>query len=182
MKTVVSTVLLCLISSICAQAQGQSKMDAIYRDESHCLTAADMRGDKDMPISCYCRDAIANAQYVYKTYIASEKDSNLNGTFLSLVDAINGTCHTDDGMNIAMDSDWKWTGPEVVRTYPADDVINRIEPSKRGKGWVERSVPFTVQLVYRDRQGKVIKTETYSAVEPIPEFTEQHQKPSSIAH
>jgi len=26
-----------------------------YRDESHCLTSPEIRGDKDAPISCYCQ-------------------------------------------------------------------------------------------------------------------------------
>lgn len=41
-----------------------SEMDKVYRDESHCLTLADMRGDKDKPISCFCRDRLADARYV----------------------------------------------------------------------------------------------------------------------
>jgi len=36
----------------------QGKMNKVYKDESHCLTSADMRGERDNPISCFCRDAI----------------------------------------------------------------------------------------------------------------------------
>jgi hypothetical protein len=45
-------------------ASTTNTMDEIYRDESHCLTSPEIRGDKDAPISCYCRDAIAQARYL----------------------------------------------------------------------------------------------------------------------
>jgi hypothetical protein len=57
---------------------------------------------------------------------------------------------------------WKWSGPEVVRTYPSDDVVKRI-PLEKGRSG--RWVPFTVQLVYRNAQGKVTRTENYSSRE-----------------
>src|SRR5215472_9285331 len=59
-------------------------LDKIYGDESHCLVAPEVRSEKDKPISCYCRDAVTDARYVYKTYVLTGKDPNLNGTFLAL--------------------------------------------------------------------------------------------------
>ena len=146
-------------------------------DESHCLTSPDLRGDKDNPISCYCRDAIADARYVYFTYILSGKDRNLNGVFLSLQRYAEDRCSRDRAQVIDMtfiskmdeattSKDWKWDGPEVVRTYPPDDVIQRIKPS--GEHGTGRWLPFTVQLIYRDAQGRVTRTENYSSRELIP--------------
>lgn len=145
-------------------------MDKVYKDESHCLTSADMRGERDNPISCFCRDAIVDARYVYVTYILPAKDRNLKGVFLRLATHIDVTCGPDyEGLEVAMQKDWKWNGPEVVRTYPPDDVIKRIKPESNTK-LVERWVPFTVQLVYRNVQGQMTRTETYSSRELIPDF------------
>jgi hypothetical protein len=59
-------------------------MQKVYMDESHCLTGPEIRGNKDNPISCYCRDAIADARYVHFTYLLPGKDANLYGTFIAL--------------------------------------------------------------------------------------------------
>ena len=67
-----------------AQAGLTSPMDKVYMDESHCLTAADIRSDNDNGVSCFCRDAIADARYVYFTCVLSGKDWNLKGIFLDL--------------------------------------------------------------------------------------------------
>jgi hypothetical protein len=161
-------------------AQGfPTAMQKVYRDESHCLTRADMRSDKDNPISCHCRDAIEDARYVYFAYFLPHKDDNLTGVFLHLQDYAGETCSRDTAERLDMAfiskiedattlKDWKWSGPEVVRTYPPDDVIKRIKPSG-----ATRWIPFTVQLVYRDAQGRVTRTEEYSSREPVPVFPEK---------
>ena len=46
-------------------ANAKTTMDEVYLDQSHCLTSPEVRGDKDAPISCFCRDAIAEARYVF---------------------------------------------------------------------------------------------------------------------
>lgn len=157
-------------------------MQKVYMDESHCLTSPEIRSNKDNPISCYCRDAIVDARYVYFTYLLPFEDRNLDGAFLSLQRYAGEQCSRDtaeameadfiDNIDHATTSkDWKWTGPEVVRTYPPDDVIKRIKPSgEHGSG---RWVPFTVQLIYRDAQGRVMRTEEYSSREFIPVFPEK---------
>jgi hypothetical protein len=163
-------------------ASATNTMDEIYRDESHCLTSPEIRGDQDAPISCFCRDAIAEARYVYFTYILSGKDRNLNGVFLHLQQHAIETCgnpnygepNYDVIYHATETKDWKWNGPEVVRTYPPDNVIERISPErydgkKDGKP-TGRWVPFTVQLVYRDAQGRVTRTENYSSREFEPVF------------
>jgi len=73
-------------------ASWMTEMQKVYSDENHCLTAADMRGNEDMAISCYCRDAIADARYVYHTYLLPGKDRNLGGPFLVLLDRIGEKC------------------------------------------------------------------------------------------
>lgn len=178
-------------TSLAAPAQGHpegqmAEMDRVYGDESHCLTSADMRGDKDNPISCYCRDSIAQARYVYFTYVSVTSprfDRNLAGVFLTLQKYAGEVCSQDAAEGLDMGfigkiqdattlTDWKWDGPEIVRTYPPDDAIKRIKPSgEHGSG---RWVPFTVQLIYRDAQGRVSRTEEYSSREFIPVF---HEKP-----
>ncbi len=163
-------------------ANATNVMDDIYRGESHCLTSPEIRGDKDAPISCYCRDAIAEARYVYFTYLLSWKDRNLNGIFLALQQRAIETCGNpnfgDPNYNVIHGAtetkDWKWNGPEVVRTYPPEDVIERINPERMDERKdlkpTGRWVPFTVQLVYRDAQGRVTRTENYSSREFEPVF------------
>jgi len=149
-----------------------TRLDAVYRDESHCLTAADMRGDQDMQMSCWCRDAIIEARYVYFTYVRGGKDRNLNGVLLSLEGHIDQQCGKghQDAHEVSTRDAWKWTGPEVVRTYPTDAVISRIAPEMRDGKPVGRWVPFTVQLIFRDAQGQVTRTDNYSSRELEPVF------------
>jgi hypothetical protein len=164
-------------------ASATNTMDEIYRDESHCLTEPEIRGDKDAPISCYCRDAIAEARYVYFTYILSGKDRNLNGAFNHLQQHAIETCgnpsYSEPNLGVIVDAteskDWKWNGPEVVRTYPPDNVIERISPETKDGKPVGRWVPFTVQLVYHDPQGRVARTENYSTREFDPVFIKEHK-------
>jgi len=149
--------------------EGSPTLDKIYRDESHCLTIADMRGDQDKHTSCFCRDAIIEARYVHFTY--ASKDPNLDGVFLALVDRIQQQCgQAYAALDVAMRENWRWNGPEVVRTYPSDDIISRIGATPLGGKAVARSVPFTIQLIYRDDKGHVTRTENYSSAEMIPEF------------
>lgn len=170
--TVMMLALILGTSSLALQRKDWSQvadMDKLTSDESHCLTLADMRGDKDMPISCFCRDAIADARYVYFTYILGGKDRNLNGVFLRLEQGIGETCGPGyDSFGAATQEEWKWNGPEVVRTYPSEAVIERIKPETRDGHVVGYWVPFTMQLVYRDAQGRVTRTENYSSRELVP--------------
>jgi len=138
-------------------------MQKVYMDESHCLTVPEIRTNKDNPISCYCRDAIADARYVHFTYLLPGKDANLYGTFLALQLYAGEQCSRDTA---------EWSGPEVVTTFPPDGVIKRIKPS--GEHGAGRWVPYTVQLVYRDAQGRVTRTEEYSTREFRPVFLEKH--------
>jgi hypothetical protein len=115
---------------------------------------------------------------VYFTYILSGKDRNLNGIFLGLQERAIEKCgnpnYGDANYDAISDAteikDWKWNGPEVVRTYPLDNVIERIIPETKDGKPVGRWVPFTVQLVYRDSQGRVPRTENYSSREFDPVF------------
>jgi len=161
--------------------QSSLTLDDIYIDESRCLTMADMRGERDRHISCFCRDAIVDARYVYSTYITTGKDHNLNGVFLTLENNITQTCGDSfDTSGMARSKEWKWYGPEVSRTYPSDEVIERIKPETRNGRAVGRWVPFTIQLIYRDEQGQVTRTENYSRSEfflilpALPVFPEQN--------
>jgi hypothetical protein len=155
--------------TVTAQTANDS-LNKVYQDETHCLTAADMRGDQDKSISCYCRDAIIDWRYVYFTYVLSGKDSNLNGALLTLEQHVREQCgeKCQALLQAAEHESWSWDGPEVVRTYPPDDLMSRITPETRnGKpygGWV----PFTVQLIYRDSRGNITKTEDYSSREFFP--------------
>jgi hypothetical protein len=158
--------LLAALSSVVAQTKNTpswfSELDKVYSDESHCLTLADMRGDGDMPISCFCRDAIADAHYVWFTYLLTEKDRNLRGVFFTLETKIRDTCGAKASASSPhLRRDWKWDGPEVVRTYPSKEVISRIQPDSQGRRWI----PFTVQLVFHNARGDVIRTDTYSSRE-----------------
>lgn len=145
----------------------ENALNKIYYDESHCLTLADMRGDQDMPISCYCRDAIVEARYVNFTYLLSSKDLNLTGIFIVLAGNVSQKCgQTLNAFDIASSKNWKWDGPEVIRTYPPDGVVKRIKPNNDGV----RLVPFTIQLIYRDDKGGVTRTENYSSYYPDLRF------------
>jgi hypothetical protein len=154
-----------VISAAQSNPLSTSTLDKIYGDETHCLTIADMRGEKDRSIACFCRDAIVDARYVYATYIVAGKDANLNGAFLRLEQDIAETCGKDAyyANKVAEENGWVWDGPEVIRTYPSDDVIKRIKPEGAGR-WV----PFTVQLIYRDAQRRIARTENYSSKEFLP--------------
>jgi hypothetical protein len=155
-----------------------TELQKIYLDESHCLASPEIRGDKDNPISCYCRDAIVDARYIYYNYFsasAPHSDPNMAGIVLALQNYAGEMCGRNSSETLnpdfiqkihtaTMEATWKWDGPEVVRTYPPDDVIRQIEPDEQG--WI--SVEYTAVLLWRDSHGQVTKTESFSAVERGP--------------
>ena len=64
-------------SSLYAGTLGNNdKLVMVYSDESHCLVEPEIRGESDKPNSCYCRDAIVDARYVYQNYVIMGKDRN----------------------------------------------------------------------------------------------------------
>lgn len=136
----------------------------IYRDESHCLTAPEIRSDNDKPSSCYCRDTLADMRYMWNTYLLTEKDSNLNGAFLSLVTYATLQCGPTYPPYAVTEQDWQWDGPKVLRNYLADEVIQQLKPDEKGF----RTVPYQVQLIYRDAKRKVVKVESFTAYEKLP--------------
>jgi len=155
----------------CAQDQTNSLND-VYRDESHCLIGPEIRNEKDNPISCYCRDAIVDARYVWQTYLLPPtsgplrgRDENLYGVELRLqVDAKQMCGEQYDVYKAVRTEDWKWNGPEVVRTYPPDDVLLKIKPDSH---WMIHD-EYTVVTLQRDSSGRVVKTESFTAQEMEP--------------
>jgi len=149
-----------------------SELNKVYADESHCLILPEIRNEEDSPISCHCRDAIVDARYVWHTYLVPPtsgplrgRDENLYGTELTL--QINATrmCGETYDVHKAVDAkDWKWNGPEVVRTYPPDEVLRQIKPDSHGMVHYE----YTVVLLYRDSSGRVVRTESFTAGEMEP--------------
>lgn len=156
---------LAMTSKVHAQLPVPTNMDKVYADESHCLVGPEVRSDKDSPISCYCRDAIVDARYVYFTYLLTGKDTNLNGTFLTLQrDATESCGRRFDVDKMTTAKSWKWNGPEVVRIYPPDSEIKRINPDSYGT----RRVKYEVRLVERNRDGRATTLESFSATELLP--------------
>jgi hypothetical protein len=142
-----------------------SVLDKIYSDESHCLIGPEIRQDSDGPISCYCRDALVDARYVYHTYLIAGKDVNLNGTYLALEAHTQQMCGKDYAVfNLVRATNWRWEGPEVRREYLPDEEIKKIAPDK--DGW--RTAPYKVHLTFRDSNQNVIKTEGFVASERLP--------------
>ncbi len=110
---------------------------------------------------------------MYFTYLLPGKDDNLSGIVLTLQNQVSQLCGEKNHAFIheATESkDWKWNGPEVVRTYPPQNVVERISPEMRDGKPTGRWVPFTVQLVYCDAQGRATRTENYSSREWEPVF------------
>lgn len=159
-------------------AQVWTEMQRVYMDESHCLTSPEIRSDKDNSIACFCRDTIADARYIYFNYFtasAPHSDPNMAGIVLALQNYAGELCSRDTAERLSPDfigkiqdattvESWKWDGPEVVRTYPPDDVIRQIKPDKRG--WI--SVEYTAVLLWRDSHGRVTKTKSFTAVDKGP--------------
>jgi hypothetical protein len=100
-----------------------TKLMEVYSDNSHCLSPQDSEGGLD--VSCMCRDAIADARYVY--FGPFQHDQNLVRIYQALEDRIRqpSICGTDLYSNVAkgvaftqavvMDPTWKWSGPIRVR-------------------------------------------------------------------
>lgn len=156
-----------------ARSQFPSDLDKVYADESHCLVSPEIRSEKDNPISCFCRDAIIEARYLYFKYVTADSpnsDPNLRGPFLALQARAEERCSRDKAERLSMDftrrmldattaKDWKWIGPEVVRTYPPDDVLRQIKPD--GQGMIRYD--YTVVILQRDSSGHVVKTDSFTA-------------------
>jgi hypothetical protein len=142
-----------------------NKMDKIYSDESHCLVAPEIRGKNDNPISCFCRDAIMDARYVYQNYLLTEKDKNLNGIYLTLVDHARQMCgEAYDVYKVTQTKEWHWDGPQVTREYLPEREIHKIQPDSNGF----RTVEYKVRLTYIDAGGRVIKVENFTALDKLP--------------
>jgi hypothetical protein len=166
-KALLFAVLVCSPDS--SRAQGASvgnDLDKVYKDESHCLVAPEIRGEADNPLSCWCRDALVDARYVYQGYLITRKDRNLNGAYLALEGTASRMCgdNYDTIHNATHEKGWRWNGPEVVRQYRPDAEIERLTPDSHG--W--RTVAYKVMLIYRDPQGNVTKVENFSASERFP--------------
>ncbi len=142
-----------------------TQMDKVYADESHCLVAPEIRRDSDNQISCYCRDAIMDARYVWGNYLLTGKDRNLNGAYLTLERHARQMCGEHyDVIKAIQTKDWQWNGPEVTRKYPPNSEIEQIKPDGRGF----RTVEYEVRLTYRNRQGRAVKVENFTAFELLP--------------
>ena len=139
---------------------------AVYQDETHCLVGPEIRSAADNPISCYCRDALADAQYVYRTYLINGKDRNLNSTYLTLTGNAQHECGKDfsEVSTLVSQDQLRWNGPEVQRTYPSDAIIDQIPPDSRGF----RRVTYAVRLTFRDEKGQVIRVDAFNATEILP--------------
>ena len=142
-----------------------NKMDMVYSDESHCLVAHEIRGQDDNSISCFCRDAIMDARYVYENYLLTQRDTNLNGVFLTLVEHAQLMCGEKfDVYKATQNTEWQWNGPQVMREYPPEKEINDIQPDSKGF----RTVAYKVRLIYRDSKGIVIKVEKFPSLDRLP--------------
>jgi hypothetical protein len=162
-RSMVAIMALPLTFALCdADGRELSALDNVYRDESHCLVEPEIRSATDRPISCRCRDAIADMQYIRRTYLDTGRDRNLNGAYLTLWDRAQREC--GDGYDVLKAEQSHWNGPEVMRKYPPDSAIERIAAD--GKGF--RRVQYEVRLAYRDAQGQIAKVETFSASEVLP--------------
>jgi|ERR1043166_3592644 hypothetical protein len=160
---------LCLALCVAGQGRAQtpqdwSSLEKIYLDESHCLVAPEIRTEEDRLISCYCRDALADARYVYRTYLLSGKDRNLKGTYIALIGVAEQQCGEAYDVLKATEDAWQWTGPEVIRRYPSDEEIDRITPD--ALGW--RTVIYEVSLLRRDKRGRIEKLKSFTASERLP--------------
>jgi hypothetical protein len=136
----------------------------VYSDESHCLVAPELRGKIDDPISCYCRDAIIDARYVYETYLRTGGDGNLNGAYLTLEHHAQQMCGEQyDVVKAIQTKGWQWSGPQVTREYPPEREINQIQPDSKGF----RTVEYKVHLTYRDPGGHVTRVETLTGLDKL---------------
>jgi hypothetical protein len=157
--------LLCGYSQTITAQIGKNNLNETYKDESHCLTTPEIRGESDNSLSCFCRDAVADARYLYQTYLSTQKDQNLNGAYLQLVSTASKICGNGfDVLDATQSKDWRWNGPEVNRTYPSESAISQLKPDSRGFQTVE----FEVRLTFRDPYGLVTKVENFKALKRLP--------------
>jgi len=180
MKTLAGYFLLVLgMASHTSGTEGQvlSDLDKVYADKSHCLISPEIRSEKDNSISCFCRDAIVDARYLYFTYVLVDPphyDRNVTGPFLALQAHAEEKCSHDEAERLSSDfigrmmdatteKDWKWNGPEVVRRYPPDDVLRQIKPDRQGMIRYE----YTVVILQRDSSGRVVKTDSFTAKDEV---------------
>jgi hypothetical protein len=141
------------------------EIDNAYSDESHCLSAPEIRGEKDNSISCFCRDAIIEPRYVYQNYLLTGKDRNLNGVYLTLVDHARQMCGEEyDVYNATQAEAWQWEGPQVAREYPPESDLLKIKPDSKGF----RTIEYKVHLIYLDKGGRVTKVKDFNASEKLP--------------
>ena len=159
-------ILLLIITELCpSYAENIEDMKKIYSDESHCLVGPEIRGKYDKPVSCFCRDAIVDARYVYQNYLLTERDKNLNGVFLTLWDHAQQVCGENyDILKATETKEWQWTGPEITREYPSGKEIQKIKPD--GNGF--REVQYKVRLIYKDAGGGVLKADNFTAIDRFP--------------
>ena len=158
------------ISSYAWEFVNMNKMDTVYADESHCLAAREIRGQDDSSVSCFCRDAIMEARYVYENYLLTQKDTNLNLAFLTLLEHAQQMCGEKfDVYKATQNTEWQWNGPQVMREYPSEKEINEIQPDSKEF----RTVAYKVRVIYRDLKGIVIKTEHFPALDRLPPNTKK---------
>jgi hypothetical protein len=152
-------------SSYAGELEKINKMNKVYSDESRCLVAPEIRGEKDNSVSCFCRDAIMDARYVYESYLLTGKDRNLNGVYLTLVDHARQMCGEKYNVyNATQTKGWEWDGPQVTREYPPERDLLKIKPDSKGF----RTVEYKVHLIYLDKGGRVIKVDNFTALEKLP--------------
>jgi hypothetical protein len=130
------------------------------------------------------------ARYLYFTYVSVDSphyDRNVTGPFLALQNYAGEKCSRDTAERLSLDfigkiqdattlKDWKWNGPEVVRTSPPDDVLRQIKPDTRGMIQYE----YTVVILQRDSSGRVVKSESFTVRDTAPaDLLKGGSKPSS---
>jgi len=158
------------ISSYAWEFVNMNKMDTVYADESHCLVAREIRGQNDKSISCYCRNDIMEARYVYENYLLTQRDANLNLAYLTLVEHAQQTCGEKLDVYIAtQNTEWQWNGPQVMREYPPEREINKIQLDSKGF----RTVEYKVRLIYRDSKGIETNVDNFTTLDRLPPNTKK---------
>jgi len=131
----------------------------VYGDDSHCLVANELRGMKDKPISCFCRDAIMDARYLYQTYLITRKDQKLYGAYLTLENHAQQMCGEKyDVCKAIQTKEWQWDGPQVTRGHEVKILSNNDG---------SRSLEYKVYLTYFGTRGDVIKADSFTTVDKL---------------
>jgi len=148
-----------------------NKTDMVYSDDSHCLVAPEIRGKNDYSISCFCRDAIMDARYVFYYYLRTEKDNNLGEIYITLLDYAQQMCGEkyDDLYEATQNTEWQWNGPQITREYPPEEEIQKSLPDSKGFLTVE----YKVRLTYIGADGRVIKVENFTALDKLAPNTKK---------